>query len=113
MKLLIVTAIAAHQQDVLKLFKASGSESFSSSEIDGYKNITSIIAAQIWSPSKTVAAEDLLFYSYSKEEKVKKLLETAHNFSANDEIFNPNRATMIEIKKLIKKLFILPDFFFI
>ena len=33
MKLLIVTAIAAHQQEVLKLFKASGIEAFSLSLI--------------------------------------------------------------------------------
>ncbi|HEY9082216.1 MAG: hypothetical protein OQJ96_08320 [Flavobacteriales bacterium] len=101
MKLLIVTAIAAHQQEVLKLFKASGIEAFSSSEIDGYKNISSLIAAHSWFPSQPGGNESLLFFSFSEEEKVNQLLEKVQTFNANTENFNPIRAAVIAIEKFI------------
>ena len=45
MKLVIVTAVKEFQKDVLKLFNNANIENFSSSDIDGYKNGSSILMA--------------------------------------------------------------------
>lgn len=101
MKLIIVTAIASHQQEVLKLFKASGIEAFSSSEIDGYKNGSSLIAAHSWFPSQPGGNESLLFFSFTEEEKVSLLIEKIKTFNTEKANYNPIRAAVIAIEKFI------------
>ena len=44
----VKTAVEEFQNEVLKLFKKANIESFSSSEIDGYKNGTSLLMASNW-----------------------------------------------------------------
>ena len=64
MKLIIVTAVEQFQKDVLKLFKKAQIESFSSSEIDGYKDATSLLMTSSWFPSEKGGNESSLFFSF-------------------------------------------------
>ncbi len=61
MKLVIVTAVEEFQNEVLKLFKSANIDSFSASDIDGYKNIPNLLATSSWFPSVKGGSESHMF----------------------------------------------------
>ena len=65
MKLVIVTAVEEFQNEVLKLFKSANIDSFSASDIDGYKNIPNLLATSSWFPSVKGGSESHMFFSFS------------------------------------------------
>jgi hypothetical protein len=52
MKLLIVTVVEEYGKEILQLFKKANIESFSGSDIDGYKNQATVLMASNWFPSE-------------------------------------------------------------
>ncbi|EPR74105.1 hypothetical protein ADIWIN_0914 [Winogradskyella psychrotolerans RS-3] len=52
MKLVIVTAVEQYQKAVLKLFKKANIKNFSSSDIDGHKNGSSLLMTSNWFPAE-------------------------------------------------------------
>ena len=65
MKLVIVTAVEEFQNEVLKLFKSANIDSFSASDIDGYKNIPNLLATSSWFPSVKGGSESHMFFSFT------------------------------------------------
>ncbi len=101
MKLLIVTTLAEFQKDVLKLFKKANIEAFSSSEIDGYKNTTSLIATQSWFPGEKGGNESLMFFSFTGHDKITEFFSYVREFNNNLETNNPVRAIVLPIEESI------------
>lgn len=101
MKLVIVTAVVAFQKDVLKLFKNSGIEAFSTSEIDGYKTNSSIIAAQRWFPTEKGGSDSIMFFSFTQDEKIEPLFELIKLYNLSLKTDNPVRAAVIAIEHFI------------
>ncbi|NLP58997.1 hypothetical protein [Lutibacter sp. B1] len=101
MKLLIVTSVDQFQSDVLKLFKKAQIENFSGSEIDGYKNIASLMMTRSWFPSEKTGAESSLFFSFTDEEKIQKLFDLIEVLNESLETNNPIKAVVVPIKKFI------------
>lgn len=101
MKLLIVTTVAEYQKDVLKIFKEAGVEAFSTSEIDGYKNLTEAETRQSWFPSVKAGYDSLLFFSFTSEEKLELFLTMAKKYNEQLESNNPIRAVSLNIEKFI------------
>ncbi|MCB0446474.1 MAG: hypothetical protein KDD03_03000 [Gelidibacter sp.] len=101
MKLIIVTAVEQFQKDVLKLFKKAQIESFSSSEIDGYKDATSLLMTSSWFPSEKGGNESSLFFSFTEEEKIETLFGFIKEFNNALETNNPIKAVVVPIEKYI------------
>lgn len=101
MKLVIVTAVEEFQNDVLKLFKNADIHSFSSSDIDGYKNMPNVLAASSWFPSSRGGNESQMFFSFTEENKIDQLFELVKNFNEMLETNNPIRAIVLPIEKYI------------
>lgn len=101
MKLVIVTAVEAFQADVLKLFKESNIDSFSSSEIDGYKKIPNLLATSSWFPSMTGGNESHMFFSFTEEEQIERLFHLIAKFNAKLNTDNPIRGIVLPIEKYI------------
>lgn len=99
MKLLIVTTVAEYQKEVLQLFKKSGIDAFSASEIDGYKNSNSLIAMQSWFPAEHSGNESLMLFSFTDMEKIEKFFILATEFNENIETNNKIRAVVVPIEK--------------
>ncbi len=99
MKLLIVTSVSEFQKDILKLFKESHIEVFSSSEIEGYKN--SLIATQSWFPGKKGANESLMFFSFTEDEKITDFFRLIEDYNKQLETDNPVRAVVLPIERHI------------
>jgi hypothetical protein len=67
MKLLIVTAVEQFHTEVLQLLKEAKIESFSGSNIDGYKNIESLMITNSWFPGQSGGTESSMFFSFTDE----------------------------------------------
>lgn len=101
MKLVIVTAVEEFQNDVLKLFKEANIESFSSYDIDGHKNIPSVLKTSSWFPSESGGNESHLFFSFTDENLIENLFKLIELFNENLETNNPIKAVVLPIEKHI------------
>lgn len=101
MKLVIVTVVAQFEKEILPLFKKANIESFSSSDIDGYKNPTSVVRTSSWFPSEKSGVESSLFFSFTEEENIDLLFELIKEFNANLETNNPIKAVVVPIERFI------------
>ncbi|MGC1205524.1 MAG: hypothetical protein WA839_11645 [Flavobacteriaceae bacterium] len=101
MKLVIVTSVEEFQNDVLKLFKKANIESFSSYDIDGHKNIPSVLITASWFPGKTGGNESYLFFSFTDDDHIENLFNLIKIFNKNLETNNPVKAVVLPIEKHI------------
>ncbi len=101
MKLLIVTVVEEFEQEILELFKKANIDSFSGSEIDGYKNASTLVRSSSWFPSEKGGVESNLFFSFTKSENIDALFELIKEFNANLETNNPIKAIVVPIERYI------------
>ena len=101
MKLVIVTAVEQFQNDVLKLFKKANIKNFSSSNIDGHKNGSSILMASNWFSSGKGGNESSMFFSFTEDKNTDGLFNLIKEFNSNLETNNPLKAVVVPIEKSI------------
>lgn len=101
MKLVIVTVVEEFQKKVLKLFKNANIENFSSSDIDGYKNGSSILMASNWFSGEKGGNESRMLFSFTEEEKIDALFNLIKEFNGNLETDNPIKAIVLPIERFI------------
>ncbi|ALJ04516.1 hypothetical protein APS56_04895 [Pseudalgibacter alginicilyticus] len=101
MKLVIVTAVEEFQKDVLKLFKNSNIQNFSSSDIDGHKNSAPVLMASSWFPGEKFGNESRLFFSFTNDENIDVLFLQIKEFNNQLETNNPIKAVVVPIEKFI------------
>jgi hypothetical protein len=101
MKLVIVTAVEQFQNDVLKLFKKANIKNFSSSNIDGHKNGSSILMASNWFSSGKGGNESSMFFSFTEDKNIDGLFNLIKEFNSNLETNNPLKAVVVPIEKSI------------
>ena len=101
MKLLIVTVVEEYGKEILQLFKKANIESFSGSDIDGYKNPAKVLMASNWFPSEKGGVESNMFFSFTVDENIEILFQLISEFNNNLETNNPIRAAVVPIEKYI------------
>lgn len=101
MKLVIVTVVEEFQDVASKLFIKANIESFSSSDIAGYKNIPSVLKTSSWFPSEKGGNESSMFFSFTDDEHIDTLFELIKVFNKNLETNNPMKAIVVPIEKYI------------
>ena len=101
MKLLIVTVVEQFEKEILRLFKKAKIESFSGSDIDGYKNPATMVRTSSWFPSEKGGVESSLFFSFTKEENIDMLFGLIEEFNASMETNNPIKAVVVPLERFI------------
>ncbi len=101
MKLLIVTVVEQFQREVLQLFKKAAIESFSESDIEGYKNASSFMMNSSWFPSEKSGADSSMFFSFTEESKIDLFFNLVEEFNKNLETNNPIHAVVVPIERSI------------
>ena len=101
MKLVLVTAVEEFQKDVLEIFKKANIENFSSSDIDGYKNVPSLLMASNWFSAGKNGNQSIMFFSFTNKEKIDGLFSIIEEFNNNLETNNPIKAIVIAVEKFI------------
>ena len=101
MKLLIVTVVDQFEKEVLRLFKESKIESFSGSDIEGFKNVSSFMMNSSWFPSQKSGADSSMFFSFTEDEKIDVFFSLVEQFNQNLETNNPIHAVVVPIERSI------------
>ena len=101
MKLLIVTVVEEFQKEILQLFKEVNIESYSGSDIEGYKNASSFMMNSSWFPSEKGGADSSMFFSFTEDEKIDLFFTLAIQFNKNMETNNPIHAVVVPIERSI------------
>ena len=101
MKMILVTTVEEYKSEVFKLFRKAGIENFSGSDIDGFKNVPSLLYSSSWFPSERGGAASNLFFSFTEEEKVTALFKYLEEFNSAGNITNPIRAVEIPIERTV------------
>ncbi|MDF0707858.1 hypothetical protein [Flagellimonas okinawensis] len=101
MKMIIVTTVEEYKSQVFKLFKQAGVDSFSESDIDGYKSAAPLMYTSSWFPSEKGGAASNMFFSFTEEEKVTVLFKLLKQFNEESETTNPIRAVEIPIERTV------------
>ncbi len=101
MKMIIVTTVEEYKSHVFKLFKQAGVESFSESDIDGYKSAAPLMYTSSWFPSEKGGAASNMFFSFTEEEKVTELFKLIKQFNEESETTNPIRAIELPIERTV------------
>lgn len=101
MKLLIVTVVAEFEKEILRLFTKANIQSFSGSDIDGYKNQASVLRTASWFPSEKSGVESSMFFSFTAEGNIEKLFGLIKEFNQKLETNNPIKAVVVPIETYI------------
>ncbi|WP_417238882.1 hypothetical protein [Bizionia sp.] len=101
MKLVIVTSVEEFQKDVLRLFKNADIHNLSSSDIDGYKNGSSVLMTSSWFPGEKFGNESRLFFSFTEDENINILFRLIQEFNSTLETNNAVRAVVVPIERSI------------
>ena len=99
--MVIITAVEAYEKKVINLLKSAGIESFSGSQIDGYKNAPSVLMNSSWFPSEKSGASSSLFFSFTEEEKVDTLFKLIKDLNEELKTTNPIRAVEMPIERFV------------
>lgn len=99
MKLVIITAVEEFHNDILQIFKKAGIKNVSESEIDGYKNISTVLTASNWFGNKKGGVESIMLFSFTEKEKIDTLFELLKDFNKNLQTNNPVKAVVLPIEK--------------
>ena len=101
MKMIIVTTVEEYKNEVFKLFKKAGVESFSESDIDGYKSAAPLMYTSSWFPSDKGGAASNMFFSFTEDEKVTELFKLLKQFNEAKDTTNPIRAVEVPIERTV------------
>ncbi|MBO0320678.1 hypothetical protein J0X14_00100 [Muricauda sp. CAU 1633] len=101
MKMIIVTTVEEYKSQVFRLFKQAGVDSFSESDIDGYKSAAPLMYTSSWFPSEKGGAASNMFFSFTEEEKVTELFKLIKQFNEESETTNPIRAIELPIERTV------------
>ena len=101
MKLLIVTVVEEFDTEILQMFKKAHIDSYSGSDIDGYKNVAPMVRTASWFPSEKGGVESSLFFSFTEDENIDQLFGLIKEFNGKLETNNPIKAVVVPIEKSI------------
>lgn len=97
MKLLIVTSIKECQDKVGGIFKETGIEVFSASEIVGFKNGTAANLSMNWFGSNGDAFDSIMLFSFTEREKAEKVLDLIKAYNKKEETAFPIRGFILSV----------------
>ncbi|PID70940.1 MAG: hypothetical protein CR985_02320 [Flavobacteriales bacterium] len=101
MKLVILTVVDEFEKQIIELLKEAGIENYSESQIDGYKNSTSVLESSNWFSGEIGGVKSRMFFSFNTSDKIDKLCERVEEFNQNLETNNPVRLVVVPIEKFI------------
>lgn len=98
MKLLIVTLLEEHRKEVLSIFEQAGINAFSASEIEGHTFTT---APDDFFTTQSETKRSLIFFSFTKEEKITPFFKLVTAFNHKAVTHNPLRVVVLPVERAI------------
>ena len=98
MKLLIITSIKECQDTVGDIFKETGIEVFSVSEIAGFKNGSNTSLSHGWFGSGGDSFNSIMLFSFTEKEKAEKVLELIKEYNEREQSAFPIRGFILAVE---------------
>ena len=98
MKLLIVTSIKECQDTVGNIFKETGIQVFSVSEIAGFRDGTSTSLTHGWFGSGGDSFDSIMLFSFTEKEKAEKVLELIKVYNEKEQSAFPVRGFILAVE---------------
>jgi len=101
MKLLIITSILEFEKNICKLFKNSKIEVYSTLDIQGHKLQLPTNIQDNWFSSHRDTFDSKMFFTFTSEELIAKMLNEVESFNSNNTSKNPVKAIVLNIEQSI------------
>lgn len=99
MKLIIITAIKVFENEIKKMFKKSGINIFSYTDINGFRDSTEEAVESNWFGSEMNENESLMFYSFASQEKTDLLFKYANEFNETQKTLSKIHVVILNVEK--------------
>jgi nitrogen regulatory protein PII len=99
MKLLIITAVAAFEKDIKKMLQKAEVNSFSFSEVKGFRDNSEEGFEKNWFGSEIHETESFLFYAFVKKENVDRLFDLVSAFNDKQQSQSKVHVAVVNIEK--------------
>lgn len=99
MKLLILTAVKSYEKHAVQLFRKAEIMAFSNADINGFKTLDQENLIDNWFSSSSEHVKSILFFSFSSENKIDKLLDELEVLNTKIKSDNPLKAIVLNIEK--------------
>lgn len=98
MKLLIVTSIKECQDKVGDIFRETGIEVFSVSEIAGFKEGSSVSLTHSWFGSGGDVFDSIMLFSFTQKENADRALELIREYNKREQSDFPIRGFIVAVE---------------
>jgi hypothetical protein len=98
MKLLIITSIKECQDTIADIFKETGIQVFSASEIAGFKEGSSTSLTHSWFGSGGDSFDSIMLFSFTEKEKAEKVMELIKEYNEREKTDFPIRGFILAVE---------------
>lgn len=99
MKLLLIVAVKAFQEEIQQLLKKANISTYSFKDVTGYQNSSEELIEQNWFATDSIENESVLFYVFVHEKKVDPLFESVAAFNVKQESLSQIHLAVLCIEK--------------
>ena len=99
MKLLMITAIEAFEKDIKFLMKKSKINTFSYTDIKGYRDITEESVEDNWFASEMNESQSIIFYAFVPKENADQLFDVVNEFNNQQRTKSKVHVVVLNIEK--------------
>jgi hypothetical protein len=99
MKLLLITAIEAFENDIKFLLKKSSITSFSYKDIKGFRDLTEKSVGDNWFAGSMDESQSILFYAFVEKEKADQLFNAVAKFNEQQRTLSKVHVVVLNIEK--------------
>ncbi|MFM6954143.1 MAG: hypothetical protein ACKOWL_04085 [Sphingobacteriaceae bacterium] len=99
MKLVVITAIAAFENDIKQLLKKAAVSNFSHQEVSGYQHVSAEALDANWFASEAVETPSVLFYAFVAKGYVELLFNLVEDFNSSQETASRVHVAILQIEK--------------
>ncbi len=99
MKLLIITAIAAYENEIKLMLKKAQITTYSFQEVRGYSDTSEDEIDNNWFAAEYNETESILFYAFARTEEVNQVFNFINTFNAKEESLSQIHVAVVNIEK--------------
>ena len=99
MKLLMITAIEAFENDIKFLLKKSSITHFSYTDVKGYRDLSEESVGDNWFASDMNESQSIIFYAFVKKEKADQLFNAVSKFNEQQKTLSKVHVVVLNIEK--------------
>lgn len=99
MKLLIITAITAFDNDIKKMLKKADVKTFTYKAVTGFKDLSEEAIESNWFGSEMNENESILYYAFVKKENVDLFFDLVNEFNLEQKTLSNIHVAVLNIEK--------------